>query len=101
MLKAPPRNIYLIKNWLLLKVSEHNILMVILAFHLTYILEKMFEYILSENHRKSLHNQLCLPTDRPLFRRANQFMFPDEQDNRGYLTNVHEGLPPSKGLFVI
>lgn len=37
-----------------------------------------------------------LATDRPYFRRLNAFVFP--QDRRDvYLTNTHEGLPPSGG----
>lgn len=37
-----------------------------------------------------------LATDRPYFRRLNDFLFPqDKQDV--YLTNTHEGLPPSGG----
>ncbi|XP_071846346.1 ufm1-specific protease 2-like [Apostichopus japonicus] len=44
--------------------------------------------------RKDLHTRYLLPTDRPYFRRLNKFVFP--QDRREpYLTNTHEGLPPS------
>ena len=57
-------------------------------------------YSFSDNYRWLLHSHLCLPTDRPLFRTANRFLFPDEQHSRGYLYNVHEGLPPSKGKIL-
>ena len=55
----------------------------------------------SGKHRWLLHSLMCLPTDRPLFRTANHYMFPEEQETRGYLFNVHEGLPPSKGRSVV
>ncbi|KAJ8028259.1 Ufm1-specific protease 2 [Holothuria leucospilota] len=47
-----------------------------------------------ESFRKELHVRHMLATDRPYFRRLNAFVFP--QDRRDvYLTNTHEGLPPS------
>lgn len=43
----------------------------------------------TEKERKLLHEQLCLPLDRPIFRRGNAF-----SSNPGKLVNTHEALPP-------
>ncbi|XP_064609418.1 ufm1-specific protease 2-like [Liolophura sinensis] len=48
-----------------------------------------------ESARKELHKMFGFPTDRPLFRKANAFVFPEEVDTRGYLRSPHIGLPPS------
>ncbi|XP_054712653.1 ufm1-specific protease 2-like [Uloborus diversus] len=45
-----------------------------------------------ENTRKSLHQQLLLPLNRPFVRKLNTYDF---SDMSGYLVNPHEGLPPS------
>ncbi|XP_045459348.1 ufm1-specific protease 2 [Melitaea cinxia] len=42
-----------------------------------------------EKERRLLHEQLCLPLDRPIFRRGNAF-----SSNPGKLVNTHEALPP-------
>ncbi|KAL4230028.1 Ufm1-specific protease 2 [Mactra antiquata] len=49
-----------------------------------------------ETERKELHQLLCLPVDRPLFRSGNQYRFPDDDYNSGYLVNVHQYCPKSK-----
>ncbi|XP_046377282.2 ufm1-specific protease 2-like [Haliotis rufescens] len=46
-----------------------------------------------ESQRRDLHHLLMLPADRPLFRRANQYMFPGQPTAGGYLLNPHTGLP--------
>jgi len=48
--------------------------------------------------RKAVHQQLLLPLDRPLLRRANALDFDAEDGGGGggpQLRNVHEGLGPS------
>ncbi|XP_047431072.1 ufm1-specific protease 2 [Mugil cephalus] len=42
-----------------------------------------------ETQRKDLHQQFELPDDRPYFRRANTFHFPNEPYRDGYLRNPH------------
>ncbi|KAG5848317.1 hypothetical protein ANANG_G00097210 [Anguilla anguilla] len=42
--------------------------------------------------RKELHSRFELPEDRPCFRRANAFHFPDEPYKDGYLRNPHAAL---------
>ncbi|KAI1887581.1 hypothetical protein AGOR_G00191780 [Albula goreensis] len=42
--------------------------------------------------RKELHSRYDLPEDRPCFRRANAFQFPDEPYKDGYLRNPHAAL---------
>ncbi|XP_034044476.1 ufm1-specific protease 2 [Thalassophryne amazonica] len=42
-----------------------------------------------EMQRKELHQQLELPEDRPYFRRANTYHFPNEAYKDGYLRNPH------------
>uniref|UniRef100_A0A1A8RP32 Ufm1-specific protease 2 n=1 Tax=Nothobranchius rachovii TaxID=451742 RepID=A0A1A8RP32_9TELE len=42
-----------------------------------------------ETQRRELHQQFDLPDDRPYFRRANAFHFPDEPYKDGYLRNPH------------
>ncbi|XP_045763581.1 ufm1-specific protease 2 [Maniola jurtina] len=42
-----------------------------------------------ERERRSLHEQLCLPLDRPMFRRGNAY-----PSNSAKLINPHEALPP-------
>ncbi|XP_073463503.1 ufm1-specific protease 2 [Aquarana catesbeiana] len=42
-----------------------------------------------EDHRKMLHAQYNLPLDRPYFRRANAYHFPDDLYKDGYLRNPH------------
>ncbi|XP_022098880.1 ufm1-specific protease 2-like [Acanthaster planci] len=44
--------------------------------------------------RQHLHNQFLLPLDRPRFRRANAYSYPDAK-KEGYLLNTHLGLPLS------
>ncbi|KAK1792519.1 hypothetical protein P4O66_012454, partial [Electrophorus voltai] len=41
-----------------------------------------------------LHRKYGLPSDRPYFRRANAFHFPDEPYRDGYLRNPHAHLTP-------
>uniref|UniRef100_A0AAY5EPD1 Ufm1-specific protease 2 n=1 Tax=Electrophorus electricus TaxID=8005 RepID=A0AAY5EPD1_ELEEL len=48
--------------------------------------------LLSE--REVLHRKYGLPSDRPYFRRANAFHFPDEPYRDGYLRNPHAHLTP-------
>lgn len=39
--------------------------------------------------------------DRPLFRRSNRFLFPNDQGTSGgYLVNVHESVSKSKGKMI-
>ncbi|XP_071477902.1 ufm1-specific protease 2-like [Diadema antillarum] len=45
--------------------------------------------------RQSLHQQFILPLDRPLLRRCNAFVFPEDSKSRVYLMNTHVGLSPS------
>ncbi|XP_026159282.1 ufm1-specific protease 2 [Mastacembelus armatus] len=42
-----------------------------------------------ETQRKDLHQQFELPDDRPYFRRANAYHFPNEPYKDGYLRNPH------------
>ncbi|XP_077135729.1 ufm1-specific protease 2 [Ranitomeya variabilis] len=42
-----------------------------------------------EDCRKALHGEYNLPLDRPYFRRANAYHFPDEPYRDGYLRNPH------------
>lgn len=42
-----------------------------------------------ETKRKELHQQFELPDDRPYFRRANAYHFPNEPYKDGYLRNPH------------
>ncbi|KAM4604465.1 ufm1-specific protease 2 [Polymixia lowei] len=42
-----------------------------------------------ETHRRELHRRFELPEDRPCFRRANAYRFPDEAYKDGYLRNPH------------
>uniref|UniRef100_A0A3B5B4S0 Ufm1-specific protease 2 n=1 Tax=Stegastes partitus TaxID=144197 RepID=A0A3B5B4S0_9TELE len=42
-----------------------------------------------ETQRKELHQQFELPDDRPYFRRANAYHFPNEPYKDGYLRNPH------------
>ncbi|XP_053399370.1 ufm1-specific protease 2-like isoform X2 [Mercenaria mercenaria] len=49
-----------------------------------------------EKERRLLHQCLCLPADRPLFRRANKYRFPVEGQDGSYLRNVHLNCPKSK-----
>ncbi|XP_037328916.2 ufm1-specific protease 2 [Pungitius pungitius] len=42
-----------------------------------------------EAQRKELHQQFELPDDRPYFRRANTYHFPNEPYKDGYLRNPH------------
>ncbi|XP_066288076.1 ufm1-specific protease 2-like [Branchiostoma lanceolatum] len=48
-----------------------------------------------EWYRKDLHQRFSLPADRPLLRRQNAYVFPEDQHGDIFLTNPHEGLPPS------
>ncbi|CAL8332824.1 unnamed protein product [Lota lota] len=45
-----------------------------------------------ESHRKELHGRFDLPEDRPYFRKANAFRFPDQVHKDGYLRNPHQVL---------
>ncbi|XP_012691310.2 ufm1-specific protease 2 [Clupea harengus] len=45
-----------------------------------------------ESYRKELHKKYELAEDRPYFRRANAFQFPDQPYKDGYLRNPHEYL---------
>jgi len=45
-----------------------------------------------ENQRKELHNRLCLPTTKPLFRRAAANIFLSSTTPSGYLLNPHIGV---------
>lgn len=55
-------------------------------------------FLISEKERQQIHRCLCLPLDRPLFRKSNRFSFPDEHSSAGgYLVNVHESVPKSRG----
>uniref|UniRef100_A0A7M4F083 UFM1 specific peptidase 2 n=1 Tax=Crocodylus porosus TaxID=8502 RepID=A0A7M4F083_CROPO len=47
-----------------------------------------------ESYRKELHGLFNLPSDRPYFRRANAYHFPDEPYKDGYLRNPHVHLHP-------
>ncbi|XP_006276112.2 ufm1-specific protease 2 isoform X2 [Alligator mississippiensis] len=47
-----------------------------------------------ESYRKELHGLFHLPSDRPYFRRANAYHFPDEPYKDGYLRNPHMHLHP-------
>ncbi|XP_018085877.1 ufm1-specific protease 2 [Xenopus laevis] len=55
-----------------------------------------------EDCRQALHEQFNLPLDRPYFRRANAFHFPDEPYKDGYIRNPHLqlGTPPLEGATV-
>ncbi|XP_053559860.1 ufm1-specific protease 2 [Bombina bombina] len=50
-----------------------------------------------EGYRKELHEKFSLPLDRPYFKRANAYHFPDEPFKDGYLRNPHAHLNP---LFI-
>ncbi|KAM9329499.1 ufm1-specific protease 2 [Gastrophryne carolinensis] len=45
-----------------------------------------------EEHRKMLHEQFSLPLDRPYFKKANAYHFPDDPYKDGYLRNPHAHL---------
>uniref|UniRef100_A0A8C5LNK3 Ufm1-specific protease 2 n=1 Tax=Leptobrachium leishanense TaxID=445787 RepID=A0A8C5LNK3_9ANUR len=45
-----------------------------------------------ESYRKALHEQFNLPLDRPYFKRANAYHFPDEPYKDGYPRNPHAHL---------
>ncbi|XP_053112822.1 ufm1-specific protease 2 isoform X4 [Hemicordylus capensis] len=47
-----------------------------------------------ETFRQELHSRFNLPLDRPYFRRANAYHFPDEPFKDGYLRNPHVHLSP-------
>ncbi|KAH0616143.1 hypothetical protein JD844_027038 [Phrynosoma platyrhinos] len=47
-----------------------------------------------ESYRRELHGWFNLPFDRPYFRRANAYHFPDEPFRDGYLRNPHVHLNP-------
>ncbi|XP_044310970.1 ufm1-specific protease 2 isoform X1 [Varanus komodoensis] len=47
-----------------------------------------------ETYRQELHGRFNLPFDRPYFRRANAYHFPDEPFKDGYLRNPHVHLNP-------
>ncbi|KAJ6668595.1 hypothetical protein lerEdw1_012077 [Lerista edwardsae] len=47
-----------------------------------------------ETYREELHGRFNLPFDRPYFRRANAYHFPDEPFKDGYLRNPHVHLSP-------
>ncbi|XP_072857482.2 ufm1-specific protease 2 isoform X1 [Pogona vitticeps] len=47
-----------------------------------------------ESYRQELHGWFNLPFDRPYFRRANAYHFPDESFRDGYLRNPHVHLNP-------
>lgn len=49
-----------------------------------------------EGTRLKLHKQLLLPLNRPLFRRANRFVFSGDIQGNGLLINPHERLNPVK-----
>ncbi len=42
--------------------------------------------------RRHIHRLFLLPVDRPLFRRMNRHLFPDDLPSKGALLNVHLGL---------
>ena len=42
--------------------------------------------------QQELHARFELPEDRPYFRKANAFRFPDQVHNDGYLRNPHQVL---------
>ncbi|XP_063823370.1 ufm1-specific protease 2 [Ostrinia nubilalis] len=44
-----------------------------------------------ENEREALHEQLALPTNRPIFRRGNAYF----DKSGGRLVNPHEAIPPT------
>lgn len=46
---------------------------------------------LHRRHRKKLHQHFGLPLNRPYFRRANKYLFKDEQTSK-YLINPHVGI---------
>ncbi|KAF6733510.1 Ufm1-specific protease 2 [Oryzias melastigma] len=45
-----------------------------------------------EAQRRELHQRFKLPNDRPYFRRANAYHFPNEHYKDGYLRNPHHAL---------
>ncbi|KAM7419322.1 hypothetical protein PAMA_016440 [Pampus argenteus] len=47
-----------------------------------------------EAQRKELHQHFELPDDKPYFRRANAYHFPNEPYKDGYLRNPHQVLTP-------
>jgi len=48
-----------------------------------------------ESERRQLHKVLCLPEDRPLFRRGNSVDLTGTRDRSGFLYTTHIGLNPS------
>lgn len=56
---------------------------------------KIITYYL-ETDRELLHNALLLSKTTPMFRKSNQFQFPEGgKSNNGPLINVHEGVKPT------
>lgn len=51
--------------------------------------------------RKYVHSKFNLPCDVPLFRRNNAFRFTEKKNPLQQLLNVHEGLAPSGGKFLV
>lgn len=45
--------------------------------------------------RRHLHRTFLMPIDRPYFRRMNRYVFEDDKQRKGPLTNVHVGVKPS------
>lgn len=43
-----------------------------------------------ESRRRELHSLFCLPLSRPVFRRGNVFLFPEDINQNGYLINPHQ-----------
>ena len=47
---------------------------------------------MTENYRKQLHEWLNLPLDRPVFKRGNKYLFPEDYQSQKQLINTHIGL---------
>lgn len=61
------------------------------------IIKILIHYL--ETDRELLHNALLLSKTTPMFRKSNQFQFPEGKSNNGPLINVHEGVKPTNNGY--
>lgn len=57
-------------------------------------------YILLESRRRELHSLFCLPLSRPVFRRGNVFLFPEDINQNGYLINPHQYINTQPSMYI-
>lgn len=57
-------------------------------------------YVLLESRRRELHSLFCLPLSRPVFRRGNVFLFPEDINQNGYLINPHQHINTQPSMYM-